>query len=200
MTHVRTLSNPTEITSALRSLTPRQREVLSLAAGGLSSAEIGQRLSLPATRVNAYLKAAWGRLGGGPVPATIPAGVPSRVPSGGAGPVRDAGASEVGRLRWAFGLSQERFARLVGASPRTVARWEGVALRVVPGPATADRLAFLAEVRDLGTATLGEAGFRGFVQSRQPLLEGRRVIDVLEGEHAREVLDLLEGMAAGGPA
>jgi hypothetical protein len=71
---------------------------------------------------------------------------------------------------------------------------------VVPEAAAADRLSFLADVRDLGTATFGADGFRRFVGSRQPLLEGRRVIDVLEGEQRHEVLDLLHGIAGGGPA
>jgi hypothetical protein len=71
---------------------------------------------------------------------------------------------------------------------------------VVPERAAADRLAFLADVRDLGTATFGADGFRQFVASRQPLLEGRRVNEVLEGEHPHEVLELLHGIAGGGPA
>ena len=158
-----------------------------MAAGGLTTTEIGERLSLPKARVNAYLKAAWQRLGG---VARSTGDQPSRV----------AGQSEVGRLRAGFGLSQERFARLVGVSPRTVARWEAAGARVVPEPAAADRLAFLADVRDLGTATFGVEGFRRFVESRQPLLEGRRVLDVLEGERRHEVLGLLHGIAGGGPA
>ena len=188
MTYVKTLPDPTEITSVLRSLSPRQREVLSMAAGGLTTTEIGERLSLPKARVNAYLKAAWGRLGGG---LARPSGDRSS---------REAGTSAVGRLRAEFGLSQERFARLVGASPRTVARWEAGGSKVVPEAAAADRLTFLADVRDLGTATFGVDGFRRFVGSRQPLLEGRRVIDVLDGEHRHEVLELLHGIAGGGPA
>jgi DNA-binding CsgD family transcriptional regulator/transcriptional regulator with XRE-family HTH domain len=188
MTHVKTLPDPSEITSVLHSLSPREREVLSMAAGGLTTTEIGERLSLPRARVNSYLKAAWGRLGGG---LALSAGDRSS---------RGAGTSEIGRLRAEFGLSQERFARLVNASPRTVARWEAVGSRVVPDPAAADRLAFLADVRDLGRTTFGVDGLRRFVGSRQPLLEGRRVIDVLEGEQRHEVLDLLQGIAGGGPA
>ena len=188
MTHVKTLPDPNEITSVLRSLSPREREVLSMAAGGLTTVEIGERLSLPRARVNAYLKTALARLGGDLARST------------GDRSSRGAGQSEVGRLRAEFGLSQERFARLVGASPRTVARWEAAGPRVVPEPAAADRLAFLADVRDLGTATFGADRFRRFVESRQPLLEGRRVIEVLEGEHRHEVLDLLHGIAGGGPA
>lgn len=188
MTHVKTLPDPNEIASALRSLSPRQREVLSMAAGGLTTTEIGERLSLPKARVNAYLKAAWGRLGDGLGRST------------GERSSRAAGQSGIGGLRAEFGLSQERFARLVEASPRTVARWEAAGSRVVPEPAAADRLAFLADVRDLGTATFGADGFRRFVESRQPLLEGRRVTEVLAGEHRHEVLDLLHGIAGGGPA
>src|SRR5665811_128323 len=108
MTHVKTLPDPTEITSVLRSLSPRQREVLSMAAGGLTTTEIGERLSLPKARVNAYLRAAWGRLGGG------------LARSAGDRSSREAGTSGIGRLRAEFGLSQERLARLVGASP---GRW-----------------------------------------------------------------------------
>lgn len=188
MTHVKTLPDPQEITSALRSLSPRQREVLSMAAGGLTTTEIGERLGLPMARVNAYLKAAWARLGGGLARST---GERSSPP---------AGRSEIGRLRAELGLSQERLARLVGASPRSVARWEAAGSKVVPERAAADRLTLLADVRDLGAATFGADGLRRFVASRQPLLEGRRVIDVLEGEHPHEVLDLLHGIAAGGPA
>jgi transcriptional regulator with XRE-family HTH domain len=188
MTDVKTLADPNEITSVLRSLSPRQREVLSMAAGGLTTTEIGERLSLPTARVNAYLRAAWRRLGGDLARST------------GARSSREAPQSEIGHLRAVFGLSQERFARLVGVSPRTVARWEPAGSRVVPERSAADRLAFLADVRDLGTATFGAAGFRTFVESRQPLLEGRRVIDVLEGERRHEVLDLLHGIAGGGPA
>jgi transcriptional regulator with XRE-family HTH domain len=188
MTHVKTLPDPTEITSVLRSLSPRQREVLSMAAGGLTTTEIGERLSLPKARVNAYLKAAWGRLAGG------------LARSAGDRSSREGGTSEIGRLRAEFGLSQERLARLVGASPRTVARWEAAGSKVVPEAAAVDCLTFLADVRDLGTATFGVDGFRRFVGSRQPLLEGRRVIDVLDGEHRHEVLELLHGIAGGGPA
>jgi DNA-binding CsgD family transcriptional regulator/transcriptional regulator with XRE-family HTH domain len=188
MTHVKTLPDPNEFSSVLRSLTPRQREVLSMAAGGLTTTEIGERLSLPKARVNAYLKAAWQRLGGGVARST------------GDRSSRVAGQSEVGRLRGGLGLSQERFARLVGVSPRTVARWEAAGAGVVPEPAAADRLAFLADVHDLGAATFGVEGLRRFVESRQPLLEGRRVIDVLEGERRLEVLGLLHGIAGGGPA
>src|SRR5674536_208078 len=86
MTHVKTLPDPTEIASALRSLSPRQREVLSMAAGGLTTTEISERLSLPTARVNAYLKAAWGRLGGG------------LARSAGEGSSREAGTSGIGRL------------------------------------------------------------------------------------------------------
>ena len=53
MTHVKTLPDPTEIASALRSLSPRQREVLSMAAGGLTTTEISERLSLPTARADA---------------------------------------------------------------------------------------------------------------------------------------------------
>lgn len=192
MTHVKTLPDPNEITSVLRSLSPREREVLSMAAGGLTTMEIGERLSLSTARVNAYLKTAWGRLGGGPGGGLTRSAVDRSS--------REAGQSEIGRLRAEFGLSQERFARLVGTSPRTVARWEAAGSRVVPEPAAADRLAFLADVRGFGTATFGVDGFRRFVASRQPLLEGRRVIDVLEGERRHEVLELLHGIAGGGPA
>jgi DNA-binding transcriptional regulator YiaG len=177
-----------EIGSALRSLTPRQREVLGLAASGLTAAEIGERLRLPRARVNAYLKAAWGRIGGG--------GAGSAVER----PMRADEGAEVGSLRQAFGLPQERFARLAGVSPRTVARWEASGARVTPEPAAADRLDLLTRIRDIGTETFGADGFRAFVRSRQPLLEGRRVIDVLESEGRDQVLDVLDGIGGGGPA
>ena len=193
MTYVKTSPRPAEITAILGSLTPRQREVLSLAAGGLTTAEIGSRLSLPTARVNAYLRAAWARLAGGVAPV---AGDRSKRAGATSGVV----TTETGRLRAAFGLSQERFARLVGTSPRTIARWEAAGSRTAPAAAAADRLAFLAEVRDLGIATFGANGFGQFVGSRQPLLEGRRVVEVLEGEQRGEVLDLLRGIAGGGPA
>ena len=164
-----------------------------MAAGGLTTAEIGSRLSLPTARVNAYLKAAWARLAGGVAPAAGDRSGRDAVTTG-------VVTTEAGRLRAAFGLSQERFARLVGTSPRTIARWESAGSRTVPTASAADRLAFLAEVRDLGTATFGADGFGRFVGSRQPLLEGRRVVDVLEGEQRGEVLDLLRGIAGGGPA
>ena len=191
MTHVRT--NVTDIGSALRSLTPRQREVLGLAASGLTAAEIGERLRLPSARVNAYLKAAWERLGGGVARPAVarPAGV--RLAGVGA-------RAETGRLRHDLGLSQERFARLAGVSARTVARWEASGTSARPEPIAAARLDLLARVRDLGSATLGADGFLAFVQSRQPLLEGRRVLDVLEGDQRDQVLDVLHGIGDGGPA
>ena len=41
-------------------------------------------------------------------------------------------SAEVRRIRSRLGLSQERFARLVGVHRVTVARWETDAVRVVP--------------------------------------------------------------------
>ena len=164
-----------------------------MAAGGLTTAEIGSRLSLPTARVNAYLKAAWARLAGGVAPA---AGDRSG---------RDRGHD---RRRHHGGRPTAGGVRPVAGAVRQAGRHEPPHDRALgigrledrPEASAADRLAFLAEVRDLGTATFGADGFGRFVGSRQPLLEGRRVVDVLEGEQRGEVLDLLRGIAGGGPA
>lgn len=51
-----------EITGALSSLTPREREILTLVATGLSNTEIGERLGLALGTVKAHVSAPLNKL------------------------------------------------------------------------------------------------------------------------------------------
>ena len=109
-------------------------------------------------------------------------------------------AGELASLRADFGLPRGHFARLLGIGPRTLAQWELDETRSIPDEETASRLGLLAEIRDLGVGAFGANDFGRFLRSRQPLLEGRVVLAVLEGEGRAEVSALLRGIIAGRPA
>jgi transcriptional regulator with XRE-family HTH domain len=106
-------------------------------------------------------------------------------------------SGELRRLRFDLGLSLARLARLLGVSGQTARHWEVDETRAIPDPKTAERLAFLAEIRDLGVAALGIEGFRRFSKSQRALF-GSRALEDLEGWRD-DLRALLAGIELSGP-
>jgi hypothetical protein len=103
---------------------------------------------------------------------------------------------DVGQLRVELGLSRERMGRLVDASAKSIERWEkGRALPASERQRQA--LGQLAEIAELGRVVFTEDGFRRFLATPLPALNGRSALATIEvGESAR-VLGLLAGLYEG---
>jgi len=106
-------------------------------------------------------------------------------------------ADRVQGLAHVADLSQAEVARIVGASPRTVARW--VAGEVVPQPDARDRLLRLNYVANQLVDVLGLNAGDANVWIFEPnsLLQGDSPADRLTAGDFRTVLGLIEAIADG---
>jgi uncharacterized protein (DUF2384 family) len=95
----------------------------------------------------------------------------------------------------ALGLTNEEVGDLVGASPRSVARW--VAGQVFPQRPNRERLLELAHVAAAVTAVLpaDQASVWMFTPNR--LLGHRKPADLIRDGQFKDILDLIDAMAQG---
>jgi transcriptional regulator with XRE-family HTH domain len=93
-------------------------------------------------------------------------------------------------LREAFGLSQERLARLVGVSVRSVARWE--AGQTVPSPLAERQLAALVRLKRELDLLMRPDSINDWMARPQSRMAGRTPRQVLMSEGPEPVLRLLE--------
>ena len=105
-------------------------------------------------------------------------------------------ADSLAALRQEFGLSREKFARLLGVSAKTVERWEGRVARP-SGDLAGQRLAQLLELADLGHRVLDTAGFARFLDTPQPSLRYRTPLALIERGEAEAVIGVLASLDAG---
>jgi Protein of unknown function (DUF2384)/Helix-turn-helix len=104
-------------------------------------------------------------------------------------------ASKVSAAIGALGLSNEEVGDLIGASPRSVARW--IAGEVVPRRPNQERLLELTHVIAALAAVLpaDQAGVWIFAPNR--LLGHRTPADLIRNGQFMEALDLIDAMAEG---
>ena len=104
-------------------------------------------------------------------------------------------ASKLSAAIGALGLTDEEMGDLVGASPRSVARW--VTGEVFPQRANQERLLELADVVAALTAVLpaDQASVWMFTPNR--LLGHRRPADLIRNGQFRDALDFIDAMADG---
>jgi uncharacterized protein (DUF2384 family) len=114
---------------------------------------------------------------------------------------RQSRAPKIGELRRRLGttadrpLPQERFARLLGVSLSSVARWEA---SKNPDEAMAGTLKRLSPVLDAMDDMIRPEDRVDFLEQKHPLLLGMRPIDLLKTDDgAKVVLELLEGAESG---
>jgi transcriptional regulator with XRE-family HTH domain len=106
-------------------------------------------------------------------------------------------AERVQGLSQLAGLTQAEVARIVGTSPRTVARW--AAGTADPQPEARDRLLRLNYVANQLVEVLGLSPADANIWIFEPnrLLQGDSPADRLEAGDFRTVLGLIEGLADG---
>ena len=80
--------------------------------------------------------------------------------------------------RW-FGLTQGAFARALGVSRATVARWEAQHTGPEPNSAEGRLLTALVEARDLAVKMFGPSQGRGWFRSSIPVFHGKHPVEVL---------------------
>lgn len=101
-------------------------------------------------------------------------------------------------LRANLRLSRERMARLLDVSSKTIERWEAQVNR--PTTTTAQRLALLDEIVQLGLIVFTRDGFATFVRTPLPAFEHRTALDLIESGQGKQVLRILatlyEGLGA----
>jgi hypothetical protein len=107
-----------------------------------------------------------------------------------------ASRQDVAQIRGAFGLSRERMGRLLDASAKSIERWEKD--RALPASeGQRQTLGHLAEIADLGRAVFTEDGFRRFLATPLPALNGRSALATIEVGESERVLSLLAGLYEG---
>jgi transcriptional regulator with XRE-family HTH domain len=99
-------------------------------------------------------------------------------------------------LRLAFGLSQERLARLVGVSVRTVARWEGETCR--PSQLAERQLRGLAELQILLGKLMRPDSIGEWMERPNGRLGGRSPNQVLLSDGPEPILKVLKEVAGPG--
>lgn len=101
--------------------------------------------------------------------------------------------------RW-FRLSQEAFAKVLGVSRSTVARWEADASGPEPDSAEGRWLAVLAEIKRLGEHLWSNdpKEAQRWLYSYIPFFHGKRPIDILKSEGPLRVLYVLRAEQEGG--
>jgi uncharacterized protein (DUF2384 family) len=104
-------------------------------------------------------------------------------------------ASKVSAAIGAHGLTNEEVGDLVGASPRSVARW--VAGEVVPRRPNQARLIELAHVVAALTAVLPADQASVWIFTPNRLLGNRRPADLIRNGQSKDALELIDAMAEG---
>lgn len=104
-------------------------------------------------------------------------------------------ASVVGHLLEGRLLDPPDVARVVGASPRSVARWRRS--QTAPRRAYEERLLELKAVADLLRRTLREEPGRLWLRSPNPDMEYEKPLDLLERGEYRRVIAAVLAMAEG---
>ncbi len=104
-------------------------------------------------------------------------------------------ATKVSAAISALGLTNEDVGDLVGASPRSVARW--VAGEVFPQRPNRERLLELADVAAAVTAVLPADQARVWMFTPNRLLGHRKPAELIRDGRFKDALDLIEAMADG---
>jgi transcriptional regulator with XRE-family HTH domain len=92
-------------------------------------------------------------------------------------------------VRDALSVSQERMARMLDVSVRTVERWERGGLPL--DPAVRERVTKLREIAELGHEVYTPEGWRAFLVTPQPVFVGRTAIQLIGEGHVDQVLGAL---------
>jgi transcriptional regulator with XRE-family HTH domain len=86
-------------------------------------------------------------------------------------------------IREGLSLSQERLSTLLKVSSKTVLRWEKDN-QTPRDPEVLGRLAFLKEIKDLGTLVYTKEGLKEFLSTPLPIFGGRSALVLLQlGEY-----------------
>lgn len=104
-------------------------------------------------------------------------------------------AVQVSHVAQALSLNNERLARLVGASPRSVQRWirgEGM-----PRSTNLQRLYELTAVSDLLAKVMNPGGAAKWLENPNPLLAGKSPAETIAAGGYREVLGLVQALGEG---
>jgi uncharacterized protein (DUF2384 family) len=107
----------------------------------------------------------------------------------------EAFASRVSAAIGALGLTNQEVGDLVGASPRSVARW--ASREVFPRRPNQERLLALAHVVAALTAVLPADQASVWMFTPNGLLGHRRPADLIRNGQCRDALDLIDAMAEG---
>ncbi len=98
-------------------------------------------------------------------------------------------ALDLRAIRRALGVSQERMARLLDVSVRTVERWERGGLPLDSG--VRERVARLREVAELGQEVYTPEGWQAFLVTPMPVFGGQTAIQLIGAGKADQVLSAL---------
>lgn len=93
-------------------------------------------------------------------------------------------------VREGLGLSQERMARVMGVSSKTIERWEAAG-EPPASPEVLGRFRVLREILDLGRTVYRARGFALFLNTPLREFGGRSAIQLLEVGEAGRVLGAL---------
>ena len=93
-------------------------------------------------------------------------------------------------IRRTLHLSRERMARLMDVSAKTIERWEERG--ALPGNGRRhNQLARIQEITELGLNVYTPEGFVQFLATPLPVFEGRTALQMIEQDHADQVLAAL---------
>lgn len=101
----------------------------------------------------------------------------------------------IGELRSKGGLQGKDIANIVDVSPATVSRWSND--RAIPGLQTQTLIANLRYVVDRLSDLYTADETRLWLNARNPLLDGERVIDLIRLDRTEEVLAIIDRLSAG---
>jgi transcriptional regulator with XRE-family HTH domain len=92
-------------------------------------------------------------------------------------------------IRGALHVSQERMARMLNVSVRTVERWERSGLPL--DPTVRERVGKLREIAELGHEVYSPEGWQAFLVTPMPVFGGRTAIQLIGDGQADHVLGAL---------
>jgi DNA-binding XRE family transcriptional regulator len=94
------------------------------------------------------------------------------------------------QVRSRLGISQERLARVLDVSSRTIERWEK--RDEIPSNKKAiERLGKLSQIAELGEIDFGRDAFQRFMKLPQPIFDGLTTWEMIERGEADRVLSVL---------